>query len=227
MSQRLTAVVLSVCAIVSIAPSTKSQTRSATRIKGIVLEMSIIEMTGAPADAIENMEKAKGQVGRLVNEGKARLVTNLQVRTRPGESFNARIGQRVPVQTGTLPVFQANDRIREPAQPQRASLAVPQIAYENTGLIVEGSLSATIDGLVDIRLNLEVTGLDRSTGSLTPTFTQRTLTDVVRMRIGDTAVLMGLTQPEPPSLTDIASGTGAMTLSRGSFMVLLTTKPVQ
>src|SRR5437868_4977265 len=117
MSQRLTAVVLSVCAIVSIAPSTKSQTRSATRIKGIVLEMSIIEMTGAPADAIENMEKAKGQVGRLVNEGKARLVTNLQVRTRPGESFNARIGQRVPVQTGTLPVFQANDRIWEPAQP--------------------------------------------------------------------------------------------------------------
>lgn len=227
MSRRLTAVVLSVCAIVSIAPSTKSQARSATRIKGIVLEISIIEMTGAPAEAIENMEKTKDQLGRLVNEGKARLVTNLQVRTRPGESFNARIGQRVPVQTGTLAAFQANDRIREPAQPQRASLAVPQIAYENTGLILEGSLSAASDGLVDIRFNLEVTGLDRSTGSLTPTFTQRTLTDAVRMKISDTAVLMGLTQPEPPTLTDIASGTGATRLSRGSFMVLLTTKPVQ
>ena len=227
MSRRLTAVVLSVCAIVSIAPSTKSQARSATRVKGIVLEMSIIEMTGAPADAIENIERTKDQLARLVNEGKARLVTNLQVRTRPGESFNARIGQRVPIQTATLPAFQANDRIREPAQPQRASLAVPQIAYENTGLVVEGSLVATSNGLIDIRLNLEVTGLDRNTGSLTPTFTQRTLTDVVRMKISDTAVLMGLTQPEPPSLTDIASGTGAAKLSRGIFMVVLTTKPVQ
>jgi len=227
MSRRLRAVVLSVCAIVSIAPSTRGQRRPATRIQGIVLEMSIIEMTGAPADAIENMEKTKDQLGRLVNEGKARLITNLQVRTRPGGSFTARIGQRVPIQTGTLPVFQANDRIQEPAQRQTASLAVPQIAYENTGLIVEGSLTATGDGLVDIRLNLEVTGLDRSTGSLTPTFTQRTLTDVVRMKISETAVLMGLTQPGPPSLSDIASGTGATTLSRGSFIVLLTTKPVQ
>ena len=227
MSRRLTAVVLSVCGILSITSSTRSQTRSATRIKGIVLEMSIIEMTGAPSDAIENMEKTKAQLGRLVSEGKARLVTNLQVRTRPGESFNARIGQRVPVQTGTLAAFQANDRIPEPGQPQRASLAVPQIAYENTGLIVEGSLSATGDGLLDIRFNLEVTGLDRSTGSLTPTFTQRTLTDVVRMKISDTAVLMGLTQPGPPSLSDIASGKDTTTLSRGSFIVLLTTKPVQ
>ena len=172
--------------------------------------------------------KPKAQLGRLMNDGKARLLTNLQVRTRPGESFNARIGQRVPIQTATLPAFRANDRMREPGQPQTASVAFPQIAYENTGLIVEGTLTATRDGPVDIKLNLEVTGLDRSTGTLTPTFTQRTLAGVVRMKISDSAVLMGLTHPdEPPSLSDIASGTGATRLSRGSFIVLLTTKPVR
>ena len=228
MSRRLRAVVLYVCVIVFLAPPTRSQELSATSIKGIVLEMSIIEMTGALADAVENLEKPKAQLGRLMNDGKARLLTNLQVRTRPGESFNARIGQRVPIQTATLPAFRANDRTREPGQPQTASVAFPQIAYENTGLIVEGTLTATRDGLVDIKLNLEVTGLDRSTGSLTPTFTQRTLRGVVRMKISDAAVLMGLTQPdEPPSLSDIANGTGSTRLSRGSFMVLLTTKPVR
>jgi general secretion pathway protein D len=227
MSRHLRAVVLSVCVIVSIALPTKSQGQSATSIQGIVLEMSIIEMTGALADAVENLEKPKEQLGRLMNEGKARLITNLQVRTRPGESFKARVGQRVPIQTGTLPVFRANDRMREPGQSQTASVGVPQIAYENTGLIVEGTLTATSDGLVDIKLNLEVSGLDRSTGSLTPTFTQRTLAGVVRMKISDAAVLMGSTQPEPPSLSDIASGTSATRLSRRSFIVLLTTKPVR
>lgn len=227
MSRRLTAVVLSVCAIVSITPSTKSQTQSAVGIQGIVLEMSIIETTGSLSDAMENLEKPKDQLGRLVHEGKARLITNLQVRTRPGESFKARIGQRVPIQTATLPVFRTIDRLGAPAQSQTASLGVPQIAYENTGLIVEGTLTATSEGLVDIKLNLEVTGLDRSTGSLTPTFTQRTLMGVVRMKISDSAVLMGLTQPGPPSLSDIATGTGATKLSPGSFIVLLTTKPVR
>lgn len=227
MSRRLRAAVFSVCIIVCIPYSTRSQIQPATSIQGIVLEMSIIEMGGALAEAVGNLENTKEQIGRLVHEGKATLITNLQVRTRPGESFKARIGQRVPVQTATLPVFRASDRTREPAQPQTVSLGIPQIAYENTGLIVECSLVAVSDGLVDIRLNLEVTGLDRSTGNLTPTFTQRTLTNVVRMKTSETAVLMGLTQPEPASLTDIAGGAAATRGSRSNFIVLLTTKPVR
>lgn len=227
MNRCLRAVVFSVCIIVCIPHSTRSQIQPATT-QGIVLELSIIEMGGSLAEAVGNLENTRDQVGRLVHEGKARLITNLQVRTRPGESFKARIGQRVPIQTATLPIFRASDRMREPAQPQTVSFGIPQITYENTGLIVEGSLVAASDGLVDIRLNLEVIGLDRSTGSLTPTLTQRTLTDVVRMKTSETAVLMGLTQPEPEpaSLADIASGAGATRGSR-NFIVLLTTKPVR
>ena len=72
-----------------------------------------------------------------------------------------------------------------------------------------------------------MTGLDRSTGSLTPTFTLKSLAGVVRMKINETAVLMGLTEPERPSLSDISSGTDATRLIGGSFIVLLTTKPVR
>ncbi|MEK6320073.1 MAG: hypothetical protein AABN33_00175 [Acidobacteriota bacterium] len=233
MSRCLSTVVLPVCFIVSITASARSQGQSATRIQPIVLEISIVEMTGAQLDVIEKIEKSRDQLNRLMSEGKVRLIASLQVRTRAGESFSARVGQRVPIQTATLPSFRTNDRTRgdarEPVQPQLTSVAVPQIAYEHTGLTVEGSSTAVSDGVVDIMLKLEMTALDRSTGSLTPTFTQRTFTNVVRMKESETAMLMRLTQsqPEPPSLSDIASGSGSVNLARGSFIVLLTTKPVQ
>jgi hypothetical protein len=233
MSRRLLTVVLFVCFIASITASAQSQAQSTTRIQRIALEINIVEVTGAPPDVIEKIEKSKDQLNRLMSEGKVRLIASLQVPTRVGESFSARVGQRVPIQTGTLPSFRTNDRsrgdAREPVQPQLTSVAVPQIAYEHTGLTVEGSSMATSDGLVDIKLKLEMTGLDRSTGSLTPTFTQRTFTNVVRMKESETAMLMRLTQAQPqsPSMSDIASGSGSVDLARGSFIVLLTTKPVQ
>lgn len=231
MIRRLLGVVLSVCCLVSITASAQSPGQSATKIQNIVIEISIVEMKGTQSDVLEKLEKTRDQLARLVNEGQAKLIASLHVRTRPGESFSARSGQRVPIQTGTLPVFRPNDRTRsdarEPIQSQTTAVGVPQIAYENTGLIVEGSLMVASDGLLDVRLKLEMSGVDRSTGSLTPTFTQRTLTDVVRMRESETAVLMGLTQHERPSLSDIASGPRATNLSHSSFVVLLTTKPVR
>jgi len=229
MSRRLSAVALSVCCIVSIEASAQSQGQSATRTQGIVLEISIVETTGAQVIEIE--KAGRDQLNRLIDDGSARLVARIQVRTRTGESFSARVGERVPIQTATLPAIRTTDRTsrdtREPLQSQAASVAVPQIAYENTGLIVEGISTAAGDGLLDIRLKIEMTGVDRSTGSLTPTFTQRTFTDVVRMKESETVMLMGFIQPagRKLSLEQIASGTPNP--AGGGFVVLLTTKPVQ
>ena len=84
------------------------------------------------------------------------------------------------------------------------------------------------EGLFDVRLKIEMTGLDHSTGSLTPTFTQRSFTDVVRMKESETAMLIGLIQSETrsPSVEQIASGAPPKE-TRGGLAVLLTTKPVQ
>ena len=231
MSRRLSAVALLVCCIASITASAQNQGQSPTRIQAIVLDITIVEMTGAQPDALDRIEKNRDQLNRLISDGKAKVFASLQVRTRTGEGFSARVGQRVPIQTGTLPTFRPTDRARsdarEPIQPPNVSVGVPQIVYEDTGLIVEGGSIATNDGLLEVRVKVEMTGLDRSTGNLTPTFTQRTFTDVVRMRESETAMLMALSQADPPSLSDIASGAGTSTLSRGSFLVLLTTKPIQ
>lgn len=231
MSRSISAVVLSVCLIVSITAPAQSQGQSATMTHGIVLEINIVETTGRPRNEIEKMETGRDQINRLIAEGKARLFASLQVRTRTGESFSARVGQRVPIQTATFPTLRITDRnardAREPLQSQGAAVGVPQISYENTGVIVEGSATAVGDGILDIRLKIEMTGLDRSTGSLTPTFTQRSLSDVVRMKEGETAMLMGFVQPvgRQLSLDQIASG-GSNPANAG-FVVLLTTKPVQ
>lgn len=195
MSRRFSACALSVCCLVSITASAQRRGQSATRSQGIMLDISIVETNGVQHNEIEKAETRRDQLNRLIADGRARVIASLQVRTRTGERFSARVGERIP---------------------------------QNTGLAVEGISTAAGDGLLDIRLKIEMTGPDRSTGSLTSTFTQRTFTDVVRMKKSETAMLMGFIQPEKNrklSLEEIASGT---TNSTGAgFMVLLTTKPVQ
>lgn len=231
MSRRLSAVALAVCALVSIKASAQSQQQSATRIQEIVLEISIIEIPGAQPNALEKMGKTTDLLDGLISEGKARLITNLQMRTRTEESFNARVGQRLPGQTRIPPAFQENERIRNdlraPVRGYPAPLAVWEVAHGNIGFIVEGSSVAIRDGLLDIRLKLEVTALDYSVGSLgTPMPTKRTVMRVVRMKESETSVLMVFQQDGPLS-SYLQSGSDGTSAAPGRVFVLLTTKPVQ
>jgi hypothetical protein len=129
-----------------------------------------------------------------------------------------------------MPVFQPTEQprrnTREPIEPQGA-VGFPQIAYENTGLNVDGSAVSAGDDKFDIRLKIEMSALDRSTGTLTPTIMHRTLSEVVRMKDGETALVMGLIQQEPPWSLPAQNTTGGASLSRSSFVVLLTAKSIQ
>jgi hypothetical protein len=211
--------------------SGQSQGQPAAGIHDIVLEFSIIETTGAQPNEIARVEKNKDQVIQLIADGKARIVAVLQMRTRTGEGFTARLGERIPIHTGTLPAFRTSDRTSPDASALPQALAaragIPQIAYENTGVIIEGTSTAAGEGLLDIRLKLEMTGIDHSTGRLTPTFTKRIFTDVVRMKESETAMLLGFVQAEDPKLSieQIASGVSIPT--RQGLVLLLTTKPVR
>ena len=226
MKRRLAAVVLSVLCMLSISASAQSQGQSGNRSQGIVLEISIVEPTGAQQNEIDKIETSKDQLNRLIADGKAKLFARLQVRTRTGENFSARVGQRIPIQTATLPALRTTDRTsREPFQSQ--AVGIPQIAYENTGLVVEGIATAAGDGLFDIRVKIEMTGFDHSTGNLTPTFTQRTFSDVVRVKESETVLLMGLFQPEGRKLSLEQIASGVPHTSSGGVLVLLTTKAVQ
>jgi len=227
MGRRLLVVALVFYCLVSIHSSIQAQT--VPKPRGIVFELNIIETTGDPQKEISSLEAGADALNRLIAEGKAKLVASLQVRTRVGESFSARLGERVPIQTATLPAIRTSDRTPRDSggSIQSQTVGIPQIAYENTGLALDGSSTGAGEGLLDIRLKVELTGVDVTSGRLTPTFTQRTFTDVVRMKESETAVLMGLVQPggRQLSLEQIASG--ASRAARVGLLVMLTTKPVQ
>jgi len=199
----------------------------------------MVEVNLNRTEDLERIANDKGRLDNLIAEGKARPVASLQMRTRSREQASARIGQRVPIQTSTLPSFGA------PADRQRrivgqtntgdandallassgvyAAAGIPQIQYENTGLNVDALPSIVANDQVEVRLKIEMTGLDRSTGNFTPTFIQRTISDIVKVRLGETALVMGLVQHDAlwPSQS---SRTQAADQSRGSFVILLTAR---
>ena len=65
-----------------------------------MLEISIVDTNGVQHNEIEKTETRRDQVNRLIAAGRARVIASLQVRTRTGESFSARVGDRIPQNTG-------------------------------------------------------------------------------------------------------------------------------
>jgi hypothetical protein len=199
MSRRLLTVLFLVCCAPAIAASARGQGKSTTGARTIVLEVSIVATEGSQVNGIATTKASREAISRLIADGKANLIASLHVRARTGQNFSAKAGQRIPIQTSTAPVFRTNERSstdsRESLQSQGVSIGVPRIEYENTGLVVEGVAIQADDGLLEIRLKIELIGVDQSTGRLTPTLTQRTLTDVVKMKDNETAMLMGLGLP--------------------------------
>ena len=203
-----------------------ARSQAGQRVQSVTIEISINEITGAQPDEIAKIASDRDRFNRLKSEGKVLLLADLHMRTKTGEPFTARVGQRVPIQTGSLPEIQTTGPTRQAAPPGQlqSAAAFSRIEYENTGLVVEGTASLAGEGMLDIRLKIEMSGLDRSSGTLTPTFTQRTFSDVIRMKENETAMLTGLTQAEL-QLSPPAGGSGSAP-SRGGFVVLITTRSI-
>lgn len=226
----LLAVLLSVCCV---GPITEAQAQSQSGIgtRSVAIEITIIETDGARVNELAKMKTGKDEINRLIADGKGKLIASLEVRTRTGDAFSAKVGQRVPIQTSTLPAVRPNERnaqdSREPVQLQIPSYAIPRIEYENTGLLVDGIATMASDGMLDVKLKIELTGLDQSTGRLTPAFTQRSFNGVVRMKEGETVTLISLVQPSAraASIEQIASG--ASNATNSGMIVFVTTKPIQ
>ena len=232
MSRHLFAFILTVCCLAS---SGFAQTRrqAANTNRGIVLEINVVETSGSKPEEIDKIEK-RDQLNRLIAERKLRVIASLQMRTRVGESFNATAGQQIPVQTATLPIYRQTEGAtpdrREPPLSQvfqGISAGIPQIEYRSPGLAVAGHSTKAADNLLDLNLKVEVSGVDRSTGRLTPSFTQLSCAGTVRMKESETAVLMNAIQQEngQKSIEEIAAGTENEPHRR--VIVILTTRPVR
>jgi len=146
-------------------------------------------------------------VSLFQNKGKAKLLASTQVHVLDNEQNTVRIGQRVPIQTASLPTyFSPNTNTTNPGRGNGLNsgdltsglnnafgFGVPQIQYENVGLNIDLTPNVFEDD-VQMKMKVETTSVDSSTGKLTPTFNQRTMTSVARVKDGQNTLIAGVSQ---------------------------------
>jgi general secretion pathway protein D len=70
---------------------------------------------------------------------------------------------------------------------------IPQIQYENVGLNIDMT-PQVYDDDVQMKMKIESSSIDGSTSTLTPTFNQRTMSSMARIRDGQTTMIAGISQ---------------------------------
>jgi len=123
-----------------------------------------------------------------------KLVASTQVHAFNGEESTARIGQRVPVQTAQAYPFGVQTGTPSPGVGTNfPSGGFPVINYEPTGLTLKFTPQVFPNLDVQVKMNIEqkdVLGVN----SLTPTFTERTMTGTARVQNNRTMMLASVSQ---------------------------------
>ena len=140
------------------------------------------------------------------NKGKAKLLASTQIHVLDNEANAVRIGQRVPIQTASLPSYTPLSNTNNTGRGNNLNqgditqglnnafgFGVPQIQYENVGLNIDITPNVYEDD-VQMKMKIETTSVDSSTGTLTPSFNQRTMTSVARVKDGQTTLVAGVSQ---------------------------------
>jgi general secretion pathway protein D len=118
-----------------------------------------------------------------------KLVASTQVHAFNGEESTARIGQRVPVQTAQAYPFGVQTGTPSPGLGnQFPSGGFPVINYEPTGLTLKFTPQVFPNLDVQVKMNIEQKDV-LGASSLTPTFTERTMTGTARVQNNRTMML--------------------------------------
>lgn len=127
-------------------------------------------------------------------KGNTKLIASTQVHAFNGEESQARIGQRVPVQTAQAYPFGV-----QTGQPNAGSGNLfpsggfPVINYEPTGLTLKFTPQVFPNLDVQVKMNIESKDV-LGASTLTPTFTERTITGTARVQNNRTMMLASVSQ---------------------------------
>ncbi|HEV7684071.1 MAG TPA: secretin N-terminal domain-containing protein [Pyrinomonadaceae bacterium] len=127
------------------------------------------------------------------SKNRGKLVASTQVHAFNGEESTARIGQRVPVQTAQAFPFGVNTTTTPtPGQPF-GSGGFPVINYEPTGLTLKFTPQVFPNQDVQVKMSIESKDV-LGASTLTPTFTERTITGTARVQNNKTMMLASVSQ---------------------------------
>jgi general secretion pathway protein D len=143
-------------------------------------------------------------ISLLQSKSASKLIASTQIRAFENEAAQVNIGQRVPVRTATIPTGstfipgnnnnnQTNPNQQNPNQQgtvinQSSTFGVEQIQYVDVGLNIDVTPTVS-DDYVQMKMTIESTGVVSSNVSLNPTFTQRRMKGVARIKEGETGVV--------------------------------------
>ncbi|HKY05686.1 MAG TPA: hypothetical protein VJQ56_12390 [Blastocatellia bacterium] len=205
MTRRSISVSILILLLASISAAQEPASATQAPAQTLVFNIEILEFNSDVAKEIERLAQDRARVERLAAEGKMRPVADLVVRTRSGEGATVRAGQRVPVHASSLQ-------------------NTPQVQYENTGLSVTITPTLTTGNQVLAALSLELTAVDRSTGTLTPAFVSRSSQHRIRMKLNERVILVSLVQQG--SLLPGTPDSRASESAYGNFVVLLSARMI-
>jgi general secretion pathway protein D len=135
----------------------------------------------------------QSQLIALQRKGNTKLLASTQVHAFNGEESTARIGQRVPVQTAQTYPF-GNYSSTTPSTggtgttPGVFSGGFPVIQYEPTGLTLKFTPQVFPNQDVQVKMSIESKDVIGA-ATLTPTFTERTITGTARVQNNRTMML--------------------------------------
>ncbi|HUU33786.1 MAG TPA: secretin N-terminal domain-containing protein [Vicinamibacterales bacterium] len=137
----------------------------------------------------------------LKSDTNTRTLANPQLRTSEGIPAQARFGERVPVPVTTFAPIAAGGVQTQP---------ITSFNYENIGVNIDITPRTHHDDDVSLAVKIEVSSISGSGFGGLPTFGNRSITTVIRLRDGETNMLAGLIRDEErkvlsgiPGLSDI------------------------
>jgi general secretion pathway protein D len=129
----------------------------------------------------------------FASKNNAKLLASTQIHAFNNEESTARIGQRVPVQTAQAYPFGVQTGTTTNAQTGFPSGGFPVINYEPTGLTL--NFTPQVFPNLDVQVKMKIESKDVSgANTLTPTFTERTITGTARVQNNRTMMLASVSQ---------------------------------
>jgi general secretion pathway protein D len=150
-------------------------------------------IAGTPTGAAAALVIPSSVLTAFASKNNARLLASTQIHAFNNEESTARIGQRVPVQTAQAYPFGVQTGTTTNTQTGFPSGGFPVINYEPTGLTL--NFTPQVFPNLDVQVKMKIESKDVSgANTLTPTFTERTITGTARVQNNRTMMLASVSQ---------------------------------
>ena len=133
----------------------------------------------------------------LKQDGNTRTLANPQLRTSEGIAATARFGERVPVPVTTFAPIATGGVNQQP---------ITSFNYENIGVNIDITPRTHHDDEVSLALRIEVSSISGTGFGGLPTFGNRSINTVIRLRDGETNMLAGLIRDDERQVLSGVSG---------------------